>query len=45
MDERKNHYLYNHVNMVVKYHELSPQENRVVGFYVEPFSVLFLCKH
>lgn len=31
--------MYNHVNIIVKYHELSPDENRVVGFYVEPFSV------
>jgi len=30
---------YNHVNIIVKYHELGPDENRVVGFYVEPFSV------
>jgi hypothetical protein len=27
------------VNIIVKYHELGPDENRVVGFYVEPFSV------
>jgi transmembrane 9 superfamily protein 2/4 len=39
MDATKGHYLYNHVNIIVKYHELSPDENRVVGFYVEPFSV------
>jgi len=38
-DTNKNHYLYNHVNIIVKYHELGPDENRVVGFYVEPFSV------
>ena len=38
-DATKGHYLYNHVNIIIKYHELSPDENRVVGFYVEPFSV------
>lgn len=27
------------MNIIVKYHELGPDENRVVGFYVEPFSV------
>ena len=39
MDATKGHYLYNHVNIIVKYHELSIDANRVVGFYVEPFSV------
>jgi len=33
------HYLYNHANIVVEYHEVVPDANRIVGFYVEPFSV------
>lgn len=33
------HYLYNHANIVVEYHEAVPDGNRIVGFYVEPFSV------
>ncbi|KAJ1453021.1 hypothetical protein M885DRAFT_525240 [Pelagophyceae sp. CCMP2097] len=33
------HYLYNHANIVVEYHEAAPDGNRIVGFYVEPFSV------
>jgi transmembrane 9 superfamily protein 2/4 len=32
-------YVYNHVNLIVKYHEVAEDANRVVGFYVEPFSV------
>lgn len=39
VDSNKNHYLYNHVNIIVKYNEVSLGANRVVGFYVEPFSV------
>jgi transmembrane 9 superfamily protein 2/4 len=38
-DEDRNHYLYNHVNIILKYHEVGPDAFRVVGFYVEPFSV------
>ena len=37
MDTNQAQYLYNHVNIIIKYHELGPDENRVVGFYVEPF--------
>jgi transmembrane 9 superfamily protein 2/4 len=33
------HYLYNHANIVVEYHEVVPDGNRIVGFYVEPFSI------
>ena len=33
------HFLYNHANIVIEYHEAVPDGNRVVGFYVEPFSV------
>lgn len=39
MDAQRKQYLYNHVNIIVKYHELAPDANRVVGFFVEPFSV------
>ena len=30
---------YNHVNVIVKYHEIDTDMYRVVGFYVEPFSI------
>ena len=33
------HFLYNHANIVIEYHEAVPGGNRIVGFYVEPFSV------
>mmetsp|Transcript_4673 Transcript_4673/g.14911 ORF Transcript_4673/g.14911 Transcript_4673/m.14911 type:complete len:552 (+) Transcript_4673:403-2058(+) len=33
------HYLYNHANIVIEFHEAVPDGNRIVGFYVEPFSL------
>lgn len=39
IDVDKKEKMYNHVNLVIKYHEIEPDSNRVVGFYVEPFSV------
>jgi transmembrane 9 superfamily protein 2/4 len=36
------HYLFNHVELIIKYHELGPDANRVVGFFVEPRSVRHL---
>lgn len=33
------HYIYNHANIIIEYHEAMPDGNRIVGFYVEPFSV------
>lgn len=33
------HYLYNHASVVIKYHEAVEDGNRIVGFYVEPFSI------
>lgn len=33
------HYLYNHASIVIEYHEVVPDGNRIVGFYVEPFSI------
>mmetsp|Transcript_4729 Transcript_4729/g.19269 ORF Transcript_4729/g.19269 Transcript_4729/m.19269 type:complete len:656 (-) Transcript_4729:730-2697(-) len=33
------HYLYNHASIVVEYHEAVENGNRIVGFYVEPFSI------
>ncbi|KAJ8612565.1 hypothetical protein CTAYLR_007198 [Chrysophaeum taylorii] len=33
------HYLYNHASIVIEYHEAVPDGNRIVGFYVEPFSI------
>lgn len=39
MDVDKKPKLYNHVTLVIKYHELDLDANRVVGFYVEPFSI------
>ena len=31
MDETADYYLYNHVELIIKYHELSPDANRVVS--------------
>jgi len=39
MDVDKKHKVYNHVGITIKYHELSIDVNRVVGFDVKPFSV------
>jgi transmembrane 9 superfamily protein 2/4 len=33
------HYLYNHVNIVVDYHSISADGHRIVGFFIEPISV------
>jgi hypothetical protein len=35
MDASADYFLYNHVELIVKYHELGPDSNRVVGFYVQ----------
>jgi transmembrane 9 superfamily protein 2/4 len=32
-------YLYNHVNLILDYHEAAPNTYRVVGFAVQPFSI------
>jgi hypothetical protein len=37
-------YLFNHVNIIVEYHPLD-DGSRVVGFYVEPFTVRSLTTH
>ena len=37
-DRKKVAYLFNHVNIIVEYHPLD-DGSRVVGFYVEPFTV------
>jgi hypothetical protein len=42
MDATAEYYLFNHVELIIKYHELGPDANRVVGFYVEPRSVKHL---
>ena len=42
MDEVADYFLYNHVEIIVKYHELGPDSNRVVGVFVEPRSVRHL---
>lgn len=31
--------LYNHVNIIIEYHEVGEDAYRIVGFYVEPLSV------
>ena len=36
--EERTPYIFNHVNIIVEYHPLE-DGSRVVGFYVEPFSV------
>mmetsp|Transcript_2667 Transcript_2667/g.4265 ORF Transcript_2667/g.4265 Transcript_2667/m.4265 type:complete len:649 (+) Transcript_2667:89-2035(+) len=33
------HFLYNHASIVIEYHEAIENGNRIVGFYVEPFSI------
>lgn len=33
------HYLYNHVSILIEYHEAGEDGNLIVGFYVEPFSI------
>ncbi|GMI15244.1 hypothetical protein TrLO_g953 [Triparma laevis f. longispina] len=37
----KVHYLFNHVKLLIEYHQVVPDEEgyRIVGFYVEPISV------
>lgn len=37
--EGKTKYIYNHANIIIEYHALSTNENRIVGFYVEPLSI------
>lgn len=36
---KKGYYIYNHVNLILDYHQVEPDGYRVVGFYVEPMSV------
>lgn len=31
--------LYNHVNIILEYHEVGDDAQRIVGFYVEPLSI------
>jgi len=31
--------LYNHVNIIIEYHEVGEDAQRIVGFYVEPLSI------
>lgn len=31
--------LYNHVNIIIEYHEVGEDAYRIVGFYVEPLSI------
>ncbi len=31
--------LYNHVNIIIEYHVVGEDANRIVGFYVEPLSI------
>ncbi len=38
-DEKSNHYIYNHVNIILDYHQVDADAYRIVGFYVEPISV------
>lgn len=37
--EGKNFYIYNHVNIILEYHNVENDGHRIVGFYVEPLSV------
>lgn len=37
--EGKNTYVYNHVNIILEYHSVEGEGDRIVGFYVEPLSV------
>lgn len=32
-------FLYNHVNLILEYHTVGADANRIVGFYVEPMSI------
>jgi len=40
-DKKKNSYIFNHVNIILKYHQRDPavESYRVVGFSVEPMSI------
>ena len=38
-DDKKNYYLYNHVNIILEYHTVEADGHRIVGFKVEPMSV------
>lgn len=38
-DEKNNYYIYNHVNIILDYHQVELDGYRVVGFYIEPISV------
>ena len=35
----KSYYIYNHVNIILEYHNVGVDGNRIVGFYVEPLSI------
>ena len=37
--EGANYYMYNHVNIILEYHAVDNDAQRIVGFYVEPLSV------
>lgn len=34
-----NYFIYNHVNIILEYHPVEGEGNRIVGFYVQPLSV------
>jgi len=38
-EKNTNYFLYNHVNIVIDFHALGVDENRIVGFFVEPLSI------
>lgn len=35
----KNFYIYNHAKIVLEYHTVGSNKHRIVGFYIEPFSI------
>eukprot|EP00607_Mallomonas_marina_P000199 CAMPEP_0182427426 /NCGR_PEP_ID=MMETSP1167-20130531/17163_1 /TAXON_ID=2988 /ORGANISM="Mallomonas Sp, Strain CCMP3275" /LENGTH=397 /DNA_ID=CAMNT_0024609649 /DNA_START=348 /DNA_END=1538 /DNA_ORIENTATION=- len=37
--EGANYFIYNHVNIILQYHTIEEDGHRIVGFYVEPFSI------
>lgn len=37
--EGVNYFIYNHVNIILDYHPVESEGNRIVGFYVEPLSI------
>jgi transmembrane 9 superfamily member 2/4 len=39
VDGANGYALYNHVNIIIEYHEIDEDAFRIVGFYVEPLSI------